>query len=326
MTPYPFLFEPSLHVKVWGGRAMENILHKSLPPNEPVGESWEIYSGNRIVNGELSGQTLEEVTAKFPNHILGKDSAKDGFPLLIKFLDAQDWLSVQVHPDDALAQELEGQPRGKTECWYILDAALDASIIYGFSKETNAHDFREAIKNGTAKEKLQFVNVKAGDFVYVPAGTVHAIGPGIVLYELQQTSDTTYRLYDWDRKGLDGKPRELHVEKSLKCSHFDVNPKAISEQLTIQTTDGNTVTSLIRGEYFGLDKIEMSSQLLLNTQKKKPYLLSVVSGALEIHGEFESIRMQGGQSVLIPAGVGEYALHPIDNATVLCAFPQNCES
>ncbi|MBI3260385.1 MAG: mannose-6-phosphate isomerase, partial [Ignavibacteriae bacterium] len=107
MTPYPFLFEPSLHSKVWGGRAMETILHKYLPPNEPIGESWEIYSGNKIANGEFSGRTLEEITEQFPKEMTGKETATDGFPLLIKFLDAQDWLSVQVHPDDALAQELE---------------------------------------------------------------------------------------------------------------------------------------------------------------------------------------------------------------------------
>lgn len=322
MTPYPFLFEPSLHVKVWGGRAMESHLHKSLPPNEPVGESWEIYSGNTIANGEFSGRTLGEFTTEFPKEILGTDSATEGFPLLIKFLDAQDWLSVQVHPDDALALTLEGEPRGKTECWYIIDAAPNASIIYGFSGETDVEDFRNAITNGTAKSKLQFVPVVEGDFVYVPAGTVHAIGPGIILYELQQTSDTTYRLYDWDRTGLDG-PRELHIEKGLQCSHFDVNPIAVSEQRINKINDGITITPLVRGEYFGLDKISIIKQFSLNTGTTTPHLLSVISGSLEIRGEFDTVPLECGQSALVPAGIGEYILHPQGDTIVLCAFPQN---
>ncbi|MBS1536798.1 MAG: class I mannose-6-phosphate isomerase [Bacteroidetes bacterium] len=323
MNPYPLLFEPSLHIKVWGGRAMEISLNKSLPPNEPVGESWEIYSENRIANGEFSGLTLGEVTAQFPNEIVGSCNVENGFPLLIKFLDAQDWLSVQVHPDDTLALILEGEPRGKTECWYILDAAPNAEIIYGFSTEMNKHDFRTAIENGNAKNCLQFVSVKAGDFVNVPAGTVHAIGPGIVLYELQQTSDTTYRLYDWERTGLDGNPRELHIDKGLQCSHFEVNSTAVSKQITELITDGISLVSLLRGQYFGLDKIMLSKQFWLNTESTTPHLLSVIEGTLEVRGEFTSVRLECGQSALIPAGVSEYMLHPIGTATLLCAFPQS---
>ena len=323
MNPYPLLFEPSLHVKVWGGRAMEHYLNKLLPPNEPVGESWEIYSGNRIANGEFSGLTVGELTAQFPNEILGTFPATDGFPLLIKFLDAQDWLSVQVHPDDALALELEGEPRGKTECWYILDAAPDAEIIYGFSAQVSEDEFREAIISGKAREYLQFVPVKAGDFVNVPAGTVHAIGPGIMLYELQQTSDTTYRLYDWERVGLDGKPRELHIEKGLQCSRFEVNSAAISKQIIENMAEGISIVSLLRGKYFGLDTISISQQLWLNTELTTPHLLSIISGAIEIRGEFTSVRLECGQSALIPAKIGEYLLNPIDEATLLCAFPQS---
>jgi len=322
MNPYPLLFEPSLHSKVWGGRAMETTLNKSLPQNEPVGESWEIYSGNYIANGEFAGLTLGELTARFPLEVAGV-TAINGFPLLIKFLDAQDWLSVQVHPDDALALTLEGEPRGKTECWYILDATLNAEIIYGFSAETNERDFRDAIESGNAKNYLQFVSVKAGDFVNVPAGTVHAIGPGIMLYELQQTSDTTYRLYDWERTGLDGKPRELHIDKGLQCSRFDVKAKAVSEQATENITEGISVTSLVRGKFFGLDKMMISKQLWLNTESTTPHLLSIISGVVEICGEFSSVRLECGQSVLIPAKTGEYMLNPIADATILCAFPQS---
>src|SRR5262249_52399588 len=145
---------------------------------------------------------------------------------LIKFLDAQQWLSVQVHPDDELAAKLEGEPRGKTECWYVLDAVPGAQIVYGFAESMDAESFRKAIAERRVKDVLQYVSVAPGDFVFMPAGMVHALGPGLLIYELQQTSDITYRVYDWDRVGLDGKPRELHLEKALACTRFEINPRA----------------------------------------------------------------------------------------------------
>src|SRR4051812_25265131 len=207
---YPLLFAPSLHEKVWGGQQLESRLGKVPPSDQPIGESWEIYWKNRVANGEFRGKTLGDLIAEHPEEMVGSKNADPEFPLLIKFLDAQDWLSVQVHPDDKLALELEGEPRGKTECWYIIDATPDAQIAYGFSEQLDAASYRKAIEAGRSKEVLQYVRVAPGDFIYLPAGQLHAIGPGILLYELQQTSDTTYRLYDWDRMGLDGKPRELH--------------------------------------------------------------------------------------------------------------------
>ncbi len=319
MNPYPLLFEPSLHEKVWGGHAMKTQLGKQFAANGQVGESWEIYSGNSIANGELAGKTLQEVLTQFPGEILGKHAQED-FPLLVKFLDAQEWLSVQVHPDDALAHELEGEPRGKTECWYILAADENAEIIYGCSRELTAEEFKNALTGGNARDVLQFVRVRAGDFIYVPAGTVHAIGPGILLYELQQTSDTTYRLYDWDRAGLDGKPRPLHIDKGVRCSHLDVRPTACVKY-TIETyTPGITVASLIRGEYFGLDALTISIPLWLNTEHQTPHLLTVTAGSVELRGAFDTVTLPLGSSALIPAGMGEYEIVPTGNATILCAF------
>src|SRR5258708_251701 len=223
---YPLLFEPSLHPKVWGGRLLQTKLGKTLPSDQPYGESWEIFWQNRVANGEYRGKTLGELIAAYPIEMVGTKNADPEFPLLIKFIDAQDWLSVQVHPDDKLAAELEGQPRGKTECWYIVDAVPGAQIVYGFAQDIDADGFRKALESGHGKDVLQYVNVAPGDFISVPAGMMHAIGPGILLYELQQTSDTTDRVYDWDRPGLDGKPRELHIDKSLRATRFDVKPTA----------------------------------------------------------------------------------------------------
>jgi len=319
MNLYPLLFKPSLHVKVWGGNAMKTLLGKHSAPDEPVGESWEIYSGNYIANGQFTGKTLHDVLTQFPSEILG-NHAQDDFPLLVKFLDAQDWLSVQVHPDDALALELEGEPRGKTECWYILSADENAEIIFGCSSEITADEFKTALTGGNARDVLQFVRVQAGHFIYVPAGTVHAIGPGILLYELQQTSDTTYRLYDWDRAGLDGKPRPLHIDKGVRCSHLDVCPTAQVNYTTDTYTDGIAVASLIRGQYFGLDALTISIPLWLNTEHETPHVLTVTAGSVELRGNFEAVTLPLGTSALLPAAVGEYQIIPTANATVLCAF------
>ncbi len=299
---------------------MQTRLGKHTASDEPVGESWEIYSGNTIANGECAGITLRELLTQFPAEILGRHR-QDDFPLLVKFLDAQDWLSVQVHPDDALALELEGEPRGKTECWYILSADANAEIIYGCSRELTTEEFRTALTGGTARDVLQYVRVQAGDFIYVPAGTVHAIGPGILLYELQQTSDTTYRLYDWDRAGLDGKPRPLHIEKSVRCAHLDVRPTAQVKYTTDTYTPGISVATLVRGQYFGLDVLMLSIPLRLTTEQDTPHLLTVASGSVEIHGAgFDPVTLPLGTSALIPAGVGEYEIIPTADATILCAF------
>ncbi len=149
---YPLLFEPALHTKVWGGRQLETRLHKRLPPGEPIGESWEIYDKNRVSNGPLRGKTLGELIAAYPLEMVGKPDADPEFPLLIKFIDAQEWLSVQVHPDDKLAAELEGEPRGKTECWYVVDAVPGAQIAYGLAEPLDAGSFRKAIAEGRTKD------------------------------------------------------------------------------------------------------------------------------------------------------------------------------
>ncbi|MBK9248901.1 MAG: class I mannose-6-phosphate isomerase [Ignavibacteria bacterium] len=298
---------------------MKTKLGKQFTTDEPIGESWEIYSGNRIVNGQFTGQTLHDVLTQFPAEILGKH-VQDDFPLLVKFLDARDWLSVQVHPDDALALELEGEQRGKTECWYILAAEENAQIIYGCSREVTSDEFKHALLNGNSRDVLQFVNVKAGDFIYVPAGTIHAIGTGILLYELQQTSDTTYRLYDWDRAGLDGKPRQLHIEKGVQCSLLNVRPTAQFPYTTNNSPDGNAISSLVHEKYFVLDVLSLANPILRNTFFETPHLLTIATGNVEIHGDFDTVILPLGSSALLPANTGEYHIIPTELSTVLCAY------
>src|SRR5262249_30443044 len=281
-------------------------------------ESWEVYWKNRVANGEFKGKTLGELIELYPEEMVGRKDASPEFPLLIKFIDAQDWLSVQVHPADKLAAELKGEPRGKTECWYIVDAKPGAQIVYGFSKPIDANEFRKRLESGRAedvKDVLQFVDVASGDFIYVPAGTLHAIGPGILLYELQQTSDTTYRVYDWDRPGLDGKPRELHIEKSLKSIHFDVMPEAIKP-----------LNPSFHGPYFGLTKIssqKSNSGSDIHVHGSGAYILTVAAGGAKLNAgpDIEPVRVLVGQSVFLPSQIGGVALeHDKGKTDILCAM------
>lgn len=302
MRLYPLICSPAYHQRVWGGRNLETILGKQLPHQGTIGESWEIYDTNTIINGEYSGYTLKELLTKFPNELGGNLYTDGDFPLLIKFLDAQDWLSVQVHPNDELAQVLEGQPRGKTECWYVIEAAPDAEIIYGFSQTITAEEFRDTVTNGGTKNVLNFVKVRKGDFIFVPAGTVHALGKGVVIYELQQTSDTTYRLYDWDRVGLDGKPRELHIEKGIICSNFFLINPPLNPGTTIRHHNAFTEELLTDNEYFTLKKyynFKETYKILL--QGDSAQILTVLHGALQLSGEFDDIHVQQGMSIILPA-------------------------
>jgi mannose-6-phosphate isomerase len=299
---YPLIFEPSLNVRVWGGRELETRLGKHLPTPEPYGESWEIYWKNKIANGAYQGRTLGDLITEFPRAMTGDEHARAEFPLLIKFLDAQDWLSVQVHPDDARALQLEGEPRGKTECWYVIDAKPGAQINYGLAQLTDSEGFRAALAEpGKVKALLQFAEVAPGDFVYVPAGTMHAIGPGLLIYELQQTSDTTYRVYDWDRMGLDGKPRQLHIDKSLAVMNFEVAPEA---KVNYDRDEASAI--LIRNQYFALKKLSGEGAFPLAPMRDAAHLVSVIRGAVTLRGDHDPVHLTVGMSAFIPAAlVGE---------------------
>lgn len=319
---YPLLFAPALYKRPWGGQRMAARVGKELPPGERIGESWEIFWKNRIANGSYAGQTLGEVIAAHPQDMIGRADPNPEFPLLVKFLDAQQWLSVQVHPTDTLAAQLEGEPRGKTECWYVVDATPGATLAYGLNRQLNAESLREAIVSGHVTEVLQYVPVQPGDFVFVPAGMMHALGPGIMIYELQQTSDTTYRVYDWDRLGLDGKPRELHLEKSLKCAQFTVNPPAKIDYQMEQAADGVLIARLVRGQYFCLDKLRLTgNSYSLNTQRQRAHLVTALTGHIELRIESQiPLLLPQGTSVFVPAAIHRYTLIPDGEAEVLVAW------
>lgn len=304
MNIYPLRITPSPQVRVWGGIQLATRLGKVLPSTEPYGESWEIYHTNAVENGAYQGITLAELIAKFPEPMTGNADASSDFPLLVKFLDAQDWLSVQVHPNDLWAARLEGELRGKTECWYVVAADPDAQLIFGFGREVTAEAFRTAIQEGKVRDLLQFVPVKQGDFVYVPAGTIHAIGKGLLMYELQQTSDTTYRIYDWDRMGLDGRPRQLHLEKALACANYTINPAAKVEY-TMEHHDGYDRGVLVHGQYFSLERIVIGSAFASSTDNNAR-LITVINGSGRILSNDGVTEAPLGCSLFLPAALGDY--------------------
>src|SRR5437773_5633978 len=221
---YPLTYQPIFKERVWGGRNLERLYQKALPPGVPVGESWEITdrpeAASVIANGQLAGKNLRSLMVHHAKELLGPARSQNGrFPLLIKLLDAEEKLSLQVHPPAHVAARLGGEP--KTEMWYIADARAGAELYAGLRRGVTRAEFERRINDGTVADCFHRLPVKPGDVMFLPSGRVHAIGAGIVLFEIQQNSDTTYRVFDWNRLGLDGKPRELHVAQSLLCIDFD---------------------------------------------------------------------------------------------------------
>lgn len=305
MALYPLLMKPTLHTRVWGGRALEARYHKALPTHAPYGEAWELHDTTPVANGDLAGRTIADLTHTYGADLIGLDSDPAlGFPLLVKLLDCNDWLSVQVHPDDVLAGEMEGEPRGKTEAWIILEAAPDAKIVIGIEPGTDVASLETAIRENRLEPLLSYQHVNAGDVVYMAAGTVHALGPGVLVYEIQQSSDQTYRLYDWGRLGLDGKPRPLHIEKSLRAARLGVKPP-MSRLENIPS--GGVV---LEGEYFATARHVLTGDIKrLDTEGRRFHALTCTAGHISVHWDGgESVLFEMGQTVLIPACLGVYTL------------------
>lgn len=301
---YPLLLQPTLHVKVWGGRKLADTMRKALPTVEPYGESWELHDTSTVLNGAMAGRTLGSVLEEYGTALIGgRSDPAEGMPLLAKFIDALDWLSVQVHPDDAQAAELEGEPRGKTEAWYILAAEPGAKLVIGVRPGTTREAMAQAIRDNTLESLLVMATVHAGDLLYIPAGTIHAIGPGILLYEIQQSSDTTYRLYDWGRLGLDGQPRPLHIDKGVRVSRVESLP-----QITHPGTEPSPVVTVVTGDFFTTTLHRISGSSSLNTAGQYFHALTCIAGLIEVAASEMTIAMQRGDTALIPAAIGSYVV------------------
>ncbi len=293
---YPLKFEPIFRHYMWGGHKLREVLGKQTPEGKRTAESWELAdlpeAKSVIKNGPLAGKTLAEALVKYGKEIMGRDDYSGPFPLLIKFLDAQDILSVQVHPDAAACRRL-GKGDLKTECWYIISAEPGAIIYKGLKKGTTKEEFVRAIDNGTVAELLAKVEVKAGECHFLPAGTVHSMGPGILAAEIQTPSDTTFRVFDWNRVDDEGRGRPLHIKEALETIHFGVS----EDEIPVTTTG-----RLVDCEYFKVDKEQQEKNVKVNLSKGTMRVLIILAGNGTITGaESEAVEFNKGNTVLIPA-------------------------
>ena len=324
----PLLFEPNLHAVVWGGHQLRP--YKGLEPTaEPIGESWEVSavpsSPSIISNGEWKGRDLNAVIAEHPEEILGRAvNEKFGgkLPLLVKFIDAERDLSIQVHPNDEMARREHGK-MGKSEMWYIIKAEKGSHLYAGFKQEITPYEYQHRVADGTITDVLADHPVKAGDVFYLPAGRVHAICGGIMLAEVQQSSDVTYRIYDYNRPGMDGKPRELHTELAAKALDYHVEKNYRTEYAD---TD-NRAVQIIDTPYFDVRVMELSQTFHRNLIKYDSFVISMCLQGdcqLRVRSTGEEILLREGHSTLIPAAIADYDVTPLRTRTrLLDAFIDN---
>ena len=312
----PLFFEPIFRSYLWGGRRLETSLKKPIPGSGIWAESWEIVdhgSDQSVVrNGDWEGWTLRELIEAFPQEILGPAAKNDAtFPLLLKYLDCQQVLSVQVHPDDSYAKQLNPPDLGKTEAWYVIDAQPDSIIYAGLKDGIGEKELEQAIEDGNVEACLHSFSPQAGDCIFIPAGTVHALGAGLVVAEIQQASDTTFRLFDWNRLGNDGKPRPLHIREALEVIDYSRGPV---KPLPDSTDSANSLL-------YGCDKFQLHRWKTSTTFDVSSgfHMLTVVSGLARLQHRGMELPLQLAQSVLLPAAAREVRLIIDEPAVVLSA-------
>jgi len=317
---YPLTFHPIFKERVWGGREMERLYGKKLPPGTPVGESWEISDrpgdASVIANGPLAGKTLRWLMENHRAELLGgaKPANKNRFPLLCKILDARKKLSLQVHPPVSKAAGLGGEP--KTEMWFIADAAPDAELFVGLKRGVTRAKFEKKIRIGEVAECFHRVPVRAGDAMFLPSGRVHAIGAGLVIFEIQQNSDTTYRVFDWNRIGLDGKPRELHVAQSLASIDFnDFEPALVQGKFIGDALIQHR--SLVDDPLFKVEIWKFNPGAHDRLKPKQLQIIAAIQGEVEITSGSTSVKLSAGQFSLIPADLEQTEVLAKSDAALL---------
>lgn len=313
---YPLQFVPKLNEKVWGGTKLESLLNKKTEGT--IGESWEI-SGvegavSKVSNGTLKGLEITQLIQNYKADLVGERVYQrygDQFPLLFKFIDAHQDLSVQLHPNDTLAQARHNA-FGKTEMWYILQAQNDARLILGFNRKLNKETYAEILKNNEITSVLHSEPVKEGEAYLIEPGVVHAIGAGVLLAEIQQASDITYRIYDWDRPDTDGKLRQLHTEEALDAIQFTTNAPRISYKDAL-----NSRVLLVSCPYFVTHKLVLTESFSIeNFENESCKVYMCTEGEAEILTENNSVSLKKGQTILIPACFKKYQIKT-ENATFL---------
>lgn len=301
---YPLRFDPIWRRYLWGGRRLATVLGKPLPPGDDYAESWEVVDHgadqSRVAAGPLRGRTLGELVRQRGADLLGTAAPQVQFPLLLKFLDVHVRTSLQVHPDDAHAAQLDPPDRGKTEAWFVLHAEPHSRIFAGLRPGVDRDELAAQIARGDAERCLQSFEPRVGDCVLIPAGTVHALGDGLVVAEVQQSSDTTFRLFDWNRVGRDGRPRTLHLEAGLNVTDYRA---PVPRPATPQPTGVPYVQRLIACDKFTIDRCAPPDRTRIGGDGRC-HLIVPVSGQVAVAGDAVAEPARLGQAVLVPAAAG----------------------
>jgi len=310
---YPMKFTPLFRDKIWGGQKIKSVLDMNFGALPNCGEAWVLsgVGGNETVvaNGFLEGNELNELVEIYMDDLVGGkvyEKYQNEFPILVKFIDANDYLSIQVHPDDALAQK-RGIGNGKTEMWYIISADEGSELIAGFNKKMTQKTYLDHLESKKLKEILNVEKVSAGDVFFIPAGRVHALGPGILLAEIQQTSDTTYRIYDWDRLDDKGNSRQLHTAEALEAIDFNVYDTYRSAYPAIK----NTSIEVVNQPFFTTNMLHLDKPLSKNYEELDSFVIyTCVKGDVVVNYQDDVVKLRMGECLLIPNVVNQIDIHP----------------
>lgn len=319
MLTYPLRFEPIFREYVWGGRRLGSVLHKPIGSGEQYAESWELVDHGAdqtvVSNGPCAGMELGELGRRWPQELYGTPSYSGSFPLLFKFLDANQNLSIQVHPNDQQAARLDPPDLGKTEAWIVLHAEPHSTIYAGLKPHVTRADLRQALLGGDVIDHLHTIRPQAGDCLLIPAGTVHAIGAGLLVAEIQQSSDTTFRLFDWNRMGTDGKPRTLHIHQGLEVIDFDAGPI----QPCVPQTVGPNRERLVACDKFVIDRMRVEGPFQMPVDGRF-HILACLQGAVTWDDGPTPVRLGLGETALLPAACTSRHLHAAEPSMVLDMF------
>jgi mannose-6-phosphate isomerase len=320
---YPYVLQPKLTEAIWGADSLVTRFGKTGDSTKKYGESWECWDTNAVLNGPLSGRTIAQLREQLGSDLVGTDiDPAQIFPVLTKIITARDSLSVQVHPDDAYAQRVEHQQNGKTECWYVLEAEPGAELVMGWARDTSRREYERRVADGTLGDILQRVKVKAGDAFYIPAGRVHAIGGGIVLYETQQASDLTYRMFDWNRVGADGKPRELHIQKAADVLNYQKLPADSALEELTYAYEGFQRTALIAESHFLVECVTATEAAAAMSTHGRPLIITTLGESLELACTDGTATLWPYQTALVPAEAKTVSIQSRGaSASFMCVMP-----
>lgn len=318
MKLYPLRFRPLFRQYIWGGRRLGETLNKPIGPGDSYAESWEVVDRGEdqsiVVGGPLAGKTLGELVRTRRADLLGRGTGHAEFPLLLKYLDCNRDLSIQVHPDDAFAAQLDPPDRGKTEAWYIIDAQPGSRLWAGLKPEVDRPALEAAIREDRIEDCLHEIEPQSGDCVFIPAGTVHALGAGMLVAEIQQSSDTTFRLYDWGRVDSSGKPRPLHIEQALQVIDFARGPVELQKP---QGNEEGALQRLVGCDKFVLSRVAGAADVPIGGDGLFHILAVVCGKAALTSGDWEAEHLELGETLLVPASCGAGRLQLPPGAEVL---------